>query len=361
MTLAESVIMTSKQLAISSGQQIAITDSKRDLGVLSFSCLSTQTQTVETITNPLADHIVPFRCGAGKFDMQLQNVSDFYWLYNGTKYTASRLQLTTLNDEVVWLCFNGAVPSNIRLDNNYTALPIKTDLKDLQGKIAYYLDLRNCSLVTGSLADLQGKVTRYLNLAYCTLVTGSLSDLQGKITYYLSLANCSLVTGSLADLQGNIAYYLDLRNCSLVTGSLADLQGKITYWLNLAYCSLVTGSLADLQGKITYLLSLAYCTLVTGSLSDLQGKITYYLSLANCSLVTGIYSPISTATDLRYVYLSGTGQSTAEVDQTIINIANVVTVANGALETNARTSTSDSAVATLKALGWTVRSGGVLQ
>ena len=57
--------------------------------------------------------------------------------------------------------------------------------------------------------------------------------------------------------------------------------------------------------------------------------------------------------------------STSDTDQTIINMANSISTrpngANGELRTNARSSVSDAAVATLKSFRWDVYSGGVLQ
>jgi hypothetical protein len=103
------------------------------------------------------------------------------------------------------------------------------------------------------------------------------------------------------------------------------------------------------------------CTNITGSLADLQGKITNYLRLTNCTKITGVYTPTSGYTTLGYVYLNGTGQSTTEVDDTIIAIADTVTKANGVLETNSRSSASDAAVSTLKSRGWAITCGGVLQ
>ena len=266
-----------------------------------------QDSTTETITNSLANYIIPFRCGTGTFDMSLTNATNVRWLYDGTISSVSRFQETTVEDEVVWLLVD-AFSETGTLNNNVVAQPVKLDL----------------------------------------------SDLQGKITKSLNLANCSLITGSLSDLQGEITYYLDLTNCSLLTGSLSDLQGKITYYLSLSNCSNVTGSLSDLQGKITYYLILANCSLITGSLSDLQGKITYYLSLANCSNVTGVYTPVGTGVPTT-TNLSNTGLSSADMDATLIAYAGA-SKDNGSFFATGmtRTAASDTAVATLTGRGWAI-------
>lgn len=91
------------------------------------------------------------------------------------------------------------------------------------------------------LSDLGGLATNYLNLYNCSNVTGDLSALGGRITHYLGLYNCSKITGSLSDLGGKVTYYLNLYGCAKITGSLSDLGGKITYWLNLGGCRNVTG------------------------------------------------------------------------------------------------------------------------
>lgn len=91
------------------------------------------------------------------------------------------------------------------------------------------------------LSDLGGLATNYLNLYNCSNVTGDLSALGGRITHYLGLYNCSKITGSLSDLGGKVTYYLNLYGCAKITGSLSDLGGKVTYWLNLGGCRNVTG------------------------------------------------------------------------------------------------------------------------
>lgn len=91
------------------------------------------------------------------------------------------------------------------------------------------------------LSDLGGLATNYLNLYNCSNVTGDLSALGGRITHYLGLYNCPKITGSLSDLGGKVTYYLNLYGCAKITGSLSDLGGKITYWLNLGGCRNVTG------------------------------------------------------------------------------------------------------------------------
>ena len=117
-----------------------------------------QDSTTETITNSLANYIIPFRCGTGTFDMSLTNATNVRWLYDGTISSVSRFQETTVDDEVVWLLVD-AFSETGTLNNNGVAQPVKLDLSDLQGKITYYLRIVYCPNFTGSLAELQGKIT----------------------------------------------------------------------------------------------------------------------------------------------------------------------------------------------------------
>ncbi|ADO83698.1 hypothetical protein [Ilyobacter polytropus] len=167
--------------------------------------------------------------------------------------------------------------------------------------------------------------------------TGDLSDLPA-LTYLLSLSGCTNVTGDLSDLP-NLTYTLSLLNCSNVTGDLSDLPA-LTYYLSLSGCTNVTGDLSDLP-NLTYALNLLNCSNVTGDLSDLPA-LNYYLSLSGCSNVTGTLSPTTTLKD---IHLYGTGMTSDDTDQTLINLMNTTTVTSGGiLQIKAnRTSASDEA------------------
>jgi len=318
-------------------------------------------------------------CDAGLMDFSITGGKNVLWTFpDGTTSTVSRPAKTIEKGIVSLYCSNWGDPT-LQLNDNgtdsrfrgkladfqgkltyylylYNCTNITGSLADLQGKLTYYLGLYNCTNITGSLADLQGKLTYYLNLSNCTSITGSLADLQGKLTDYLNLSNCTNITGSLADLQGKLTYYLYLYNCTNITGSLADLQGKLTYHLGLYNCTSITGSLADLQGKLTYYLDLYNCTSITGSLADLQGKLTYYLDLSNCTNITGVYTPSGTGTPT-FTILTGTGLSTADMDNTLIAYAGAITPkSNGTFTATGKTrsTASDAAVATLLGRGWTI-------
>jgi glucan-binding YG repeat protein len=363
-------------------------------------------------TGTVYDWAYPIPCNAGTMDFTITNGQGILWVFpDGTTSTsahpakvlasagtcwlyltnwgASNLQITDANTNTLYIgSLADLPPLTYYLDlygcssvtGSLTDLPPLTYTLSLYGcssvtgsladlpQLTYYLDLYSCSSVTGSLADLP-PLTYYLSLSGCSLITGDLAELP-QLTYYLNLTGCSSVTGSLADLPP-LTYYLNLQGCSSVTGDLAELPQltytlslsgcssvtgdladlpPLTYYLNLYSCSSVTGSLTDLP-QLTYYLNLQGCSLVTGSLADLP-PLTNYLNLSGCSSVTGVLSP---HTSLKTVNLSGTGLSTANMDQTIINLATNNTQTNGTLTTNGtRSAASDAAVATLRARGWKV-------
>ena len=154
------------------GETVEFDNTYNDFAEVAINGNTEQTTTTELISNPLSQYIIPFRCGAGVFDMAYSGMTNAKWLYNGILYVQSRLQLTTLDDEVVWLLADGFSESSM-ISNNSIAQPIKLDLADFQGKITHYFRLSNCTQITGSVADLQGKITQYLSLINCNLITGA--------------------------------------------------------------------------------------------------------------------------------------------------------------------------------------------
>jgi len=97
--------------------------------------------------------------------------------------------------------------------------------------LTYYLNLYNCTNITGSLSDLQGKLTYVLNLYNCTNITGSLSDLQGKLTYVLNLYNCPNITGIYTPSGSALPTFTFLDNTSIST---ADMDQTLINYANQA-------------------------------------------------------------------------------------------------------------------------------
>ena len=152
--------------------------------------------------------------GAGTFKATAEG-KNVVWQYGTQEIHGNTCEFTIAEDSAqILVSFNGML----------TKFENKSDAQTL-------LDL----------SDLGGVATNYLNLYNCSNVTGDLSALGGRITHYLGLYNCSKITGSLSDLGGKVTYYLNLYSCPKITGSLSDLGGKVTYWLNLGGCRNVTG------------------------------------------------------------------------------------------------------------------------
>ena len=286
--------------------------------------------------------------GKGEFKATAEG-KNVVWKYGTQEIHGNACQFTVAEDNAqILVSFDGFLT---KFENKSDAKTL-LDLSDLGGLATNYLNLYNCSNVTGDLSDLGGKITYLLNLFGCSKITGSLSDLGGNIAHYLALYNCANITGNLSDLGGAIDYLLNLEKCSKITGDLSDLGGNITYNLNLASCQNITGDLSDLEGNVSYSLNLSGCSKITGSLSDLNGSVSYYLNLYNCKNVTGIYSGNSFP---KTINLSYTGLTAADMDQTLINF-NAGTTGTGKFTATGmtRTAASDDAVAGLIAKGWTV-------
>ena len=256
--------------------------------------------------------------GEGLLDLAVTGATGLLWTFpDGTTSTATRPQKTV--PAGVTRCYASNWPaSGVQISSNGVA------------QTAYHGDIKDLP-----------RVTSYLNIGNCTQVTGALADLP-RVTRDLNIGNCTKVTGALADLP-RVTRDLTLNNCPQVTGALADLP-RVTSLLSMWGCTRVTGSLADLP-RVTSLLSLWGCTRVTGSLADLP-RVTSYLNIGDCTHVTGALSPSPT---LKTISLQNTGMTVADTDQTLINLASVTTVTSGGILRikHNRTSASDAAVASL--------------
>ena len=176
------------------------------------------------------------------------------------------------------------------------------------------------------------------------------SDLSNfrQVTNYLSLSGCTQLTGNLSGVSG-VTNYLNLYGCNQITGNLSSVSG-VTNFLSLYGSAQVTGNLSSVSGVTNYL-SLDGCNQVTGNLSSVSG-VTNYLYLGECNQVTGILNP---KPSIREIYLDRIGWSSAECDQSIINLNNTTTATgNRVLRISAgkRTSASDAAWNALKSKGW---------
>ncbi len=160
----------------------------------------------------------------------------------------------------------------------------------------------------------------------------------------------SLYRGALKDFK-YINGYLRLYGCTSITGDLKDLPNLTA--LNLNGCALITGDLADLPNLTTYL-SLTDCALITGDLTDLP-NLTTYLSLLHCVNTTGAYVNVVGENVPLETFLSNTGMSATDMDDTLIAYE-ACTKDNGTFIATGmtRTTASDTAVTNLEARGWTI-------
>ena len=298
--------------------------------------LSTKVDNVQGFTrNRFAIHH-----DAGLLDLQVTGCGNVFWQFpDGTTSTSSRVQ-KTVTAGITYLYATEWRGQASTLTSNYvTQTALNCALKDIP-PLTYYLNLGNCSQVTGSLADAP-RVTNYLDLYNCPQITGTLADAP-RVTDTLNLGKCPQVTGTLADAP-RVTNYLNLYNCQQVAGTLADAP-RVTNFLNLSGCPQITGTLADAP-RVTNYLNLSGCQQVAGTLADAP-RVTNFLSFVNCPQVTGVLSPTAT---LKNIYLQGTGMTPSDTDQTLINLAAITTVTSGGILQikHNRTSASDAAVASL--------------
>ena len=267
---------------------------------------------------------IQFRHGKGTFTATA-NGTNITWQYGGQQVQGGSCTFDVKSDNgLICMDFDSITSLSITSDAEN-----KMDLSDLGGKITNTLSLYNSPNITGDLSDLGGKITNTLRLGGCPNITGDLSDLGGKITNTLSLYNCTNITGDLSDLGGKISSVLSLDNSPNITGDLSDLGGKITNKLGLYNCPNITGDL-----------------------SDLGGKISSALNLDNCPNITGVYSGTKYP---KTFTVSKTAITSADMDANLINLA-ASGVKSGTFTATGmkRTASSDNAVATLVANGWTV-------
>ena len=135
---------------------------------------------------------IPHGKGTFKATAEGKNV---VWQYGSQEIHGNTCEFTVTEDNAqILVSFDGLLTKFENKSDAQTLL----DLSDLGGLATNYLNLYNCSNVTGDLSALGGRITHYLGLYNCSKITGSLSDLGGKVTYYLNLYGCSKITGSLA-------------------------------------------------------------------------------------------------------------------------------------------------------------------
>ena len=136
-------------------------------------------------TEQLPYEVFPIHVKAGTFDFSAKNLTERkWWFEDGTTSTAEKPTRTLATDQTVYLTGKFSESTTCQINDNGTDVRYVGDLSDLP-KLTYWLDLTNCSLITGDLSDLQGKLTNFLSLNNCSLITGvyTPSTVPPTITY----------------------------------------------------------------------------------------------------------------------------------------------------------------------------------
>ena len=99
---------------------------------------------------------IALKVTAGLFDFSWNNPNGRMWVFpDGSRSTAERPAVTLTTAGVVKL-YSSSFAGNYALNDNGTDAIFIGSLRDLQGKLTYWLNIYNCTNITGSLADLQG-------------------------------------------------------------------------------------------------------------------------------------------------------------------------------------------------------------
>jgi hypothetical protein len=130
-------------------------------------------------------------------------------------------------------------------------------------------------------------------------------------------------------------------------GVVSDLP-RLTGNLTLDHATLLIGSISSLPSVIN--LSVVNCTGLIGSFNNFKTYKTFSAAYLN---VSGDYTP---ASNCELLIIHHVGMSSADIDQTLINCANVITMTGKTMYIdNRRTSASDAAINYLRnTLNWTV-------
>jgi hypothetical protein len=156
--------------------------------------------------------------------------------------------------------------------------------------------------------------------------------------------------GDLADIPPALDYSLHLSECTNLSGDTSYIS-NIKRYVNLYKCYDITGQLSDFGDVYNYL-AIQSCSHITGQLKDISA-VEYFVNVYGCSDITG---PLTPHEDLESIRIGGTNLSTADLDQSIINLAAVTTVTGGTLyyDTGIRSAASDDAYDALDAAGWSL-------
>lgn len=204
---------------------------------------------------------------AGRFNFSWDNPAGRLWTFPAGTVdynTAEPISTSTAEQPDVIIPEGGGVVSltsdgwegNYQLNRGATKSEYVGDLADIP-LLTNYLQIENCSLMTGNLAD--APPVKMLNAIRCVLLTGDIIDLPSSIAYVLYLQGCPLITGNLSNLH-NIRDVLQLSNTN-ISGAYTNVSGNNApnVWLNNTQISA-----EDMDAT---LIAFAQCTRTGGTFS----------------------------------------------------------------------------------------------
>jgi len=208
-----------------------------------------------------------FKMDAGRFNFSWDNPAGRLWTFPAGTVdynTAEPISTSTAEQPDVIIPEGGGVVSltsdgwegNYQLNRGATKSEYVGDLADIP-LLTNYLQIENCSLMTGNLAD--APPVKMLNAIRCVLLTGDIIDLPSSIAYVLYLQGCPLITGNLSNLH-NIRDVLQLSNTN-ISGAYTNVSGNNApnVWLNNTQISA-----EDMDAT---LIAFAQCTRTGGTFS----------------------------------------------------------------------------------------------
>jgi len=174
----------------------------------------------------------------------------------------------------------------------------------------------------------------------------------------IAISGYNTISGNVADFPVNVTY-IAIYGYNTIAGNVADFPVNVTYIAISGY-NTITGNVADFPANVTYITVYGYNT-IAGNVADFPVNVTY-IAISGYNTITDYTAGRVWANNQQKIYLApaaGSGLDATEVDNLLIDLANVATwggVKEVWLAGNnaARTAASDAAVATLIGKGVSV-------
>src|SRR3990167_1744696 len=247
------------------------------------------------------------------------------------------------------------IGSDVAVSHTYTYNLVRNVIIYNATRITKFLTTSNCNW-SFTMESLPRRLTYYYNYGSNT-TSGSISSLPTGLTYYYNYGS-NTTSGSISSLPTGLITYLNY-GLNTTSGSISSLPTGLITYLNSG-SNTTSGSISSLPDGLTYYYNSGLNT-TSGLISALPAGLTYYYNTGSNTVAD--YTAGRTWANNQQYFLSlptvGNGLSSTEVDNLLIDLANVVTwtgnkVINIAGNNAARTSASDAAKATLLGKGVTV-------